>query len=261
MDKMETLWQDLRFAGRMLRKSRGFTVIALVTLAVGIGANTIMFSVVNAMLFRPLHVKKPDQLVHCGIRNFGFFTYAMYINVRDDNPVFSDLIAHNYGSCRGTWVQGDVVKHMDLMYVSTNYFAALGAAPAYGRSFLSEEERYGAEPVVVLSYPTWQRQGADPKIVGQYVNINARPCRIVGVAPKGFTGTSAGGPDLWLPLGAFGRVDHYDEERPTGRRQAIWDYPPIVLVGRLKNGLDLPAAEARLQALSRPAVQTGHRGG
>jgi len=247
---MNTLWQDLRFAGRMLRKSPGFTGIALITLAIGIGANTIMFSVVNALLFRPMHVKKPDQLVHCGIHNFGFITYAMYADMRDDNPVFSDLIAHNNGACRGTWVQGDVARHMDLMYVSTNYFSALGVAPAYGRTFLPEEERYGAEPVVVLSYPTWQRQGADPGIVGQFVHINARPCRVVGVAPKGFTGTAAGGPDLWLPLGACGLVDHYDEERPTGRRRAIWDYPPVVLVGRLKPGLDMLAAEARLQALT-----------
>jgi predicted permease len=248
---MTSLWQDFRFAGRMLRKSPGFTAIALVTLAVGIGANTIMFSVVNTLLFRPLHVKKPGQLVHCGIRNFGLITYAVYADMRDDNPVFSDLIAHNYGSCRGTWVRGDVVKHMDLMYVSANYFSALGVAPAYGRTFLPEEERYGAEPVAVLSYRTWQRQDADRRIVGQYVRINARPCRIVGVAPKGFTGTAAGGPDLWLPLGAFGLVDHYDEERPTtDRRRAIWDYPLVMLVGRLQPGLDLPAAEARLQALA-----------
>jgi predicted permease len=247
---METLWQDFRFAGRMLKKSPGFTAIALVTLAIGIGANTIMFSVVNALLFRPLHVKEPDRLVYCGIRNFGFFTYPMYTDMRDDNPVFSDLVAHNYGSYRGTWVQGDVVKHMDLLYVSANYFSTLGVAPAYGRTFLPEEERYGAEPVVVLSYGTWQRQGADPRMVGQYANINARPCRIVGVAPKGFTGTAAEGPDLWLPLGACGLVDHYDEERPTGRRRTIWDYPALMLVGRLKPGLDMPMAEAHLQALA-----------
>jgi predicted permease len=247
---MTAWWQDLRFAGRILRKAPGFTAIALITLAIGIGANTIMFSVVNAMLFRPVHVKKPDQLVYCGIRNYGILTYTMYAEIRADNPVFSDLMAHNYGSCRGTWVRGDVVRHMDLMYVSANYFSALGVAPAYGRTFLPEEERYGAEPVVVLSYRTWERQGADPRIVGQYANINARPCRIVGVAPKRFTGTAAGGPDAWLPLGAFGLVDHYDEERPTGRRRAIWDYPAVMLLGRLKPGLDLPAAEARLQALA-----------
>ncbi|UCD52467.1 MAG: ABC transporter permease [Phycisphaerales bacterium] len=247
---MATLWQDIRYGLRMLRKSPGFTAIALVTLAIGIGANTIMFSLVDALLFRPMHVKDPDRLVHCGIRNFGFITYPMYVDMRDDNPVFSDLIALNYGSRRGTWVQGDVVRHMNLTYVSTNYFSALGVTPAYGRTFLPAEERYGAEPVAVLSYQTWQRLGADPQIVGQYAHINAQPCRIVGVAPKGFTGTAAGGPDLWLPLGAHGLVDHYDEERPTGRRRVIWDYPPVLLVGRLKDGLDLPAAEARLQALA-----------
>jgi predicted permease len=247
---MTTLWQDLRYAVRMLRKSPGFTAIALLTLAVGIGANTIMFSVVNALLLRPAHVKEADRLVCCGIRDFGFINYMMYADMRDNNPVFSDLIAHNWGYCRGTWVRGDVVRDMNLMYVSTNYFSALGVAPAYGRTFRPEEERYGAEPVVVLSYRTWQRQGADPGIVGQYVNINARPCRIVGVAPQGFTGTAAVGPDLWLPLGAYGLVDHYDEPPPTGRSREIWEYPPVLLVGRLKPGLDMRTAEVRLQALA-----------
>jgi predicted permease len=233
----------------MLWKHPGFTGIALIILAVGIGANTIMFSVVNALLFRPMHVKEPERLVHCGIRDFGLITYDMYADMRADNPAFSELIAHNYGSCRGTWVQGEVVRHMNLMYVSANYFSALGVAPVYGRAFLPAEEPYGAEAVVILSYPTWQRLGADPKIVGQQVFINAAACRVVGVAPKGFTGTAARGPEAWLPLGAFGLVDHYDEERPTGRRRAIWDYPAVMLVGRLRDGLDMAAAEARLGVL------------
>jgi putative ABC transport system permease protein len=257
---MTTWWQDLHYAGRMLRKSRGFTAIALITLAIGIGANTIMFSVVNALLFRPLHVKKPEQLVYCGIRNFGLMTYTMYTSIRDDNPVFSDLIARNFLVCGGTWVQGDITRHMTLTYVSANYFSALGVAPAYGRAFLPEEEPYGAEPVVVLSYPTWQRLGADPGIVGQYANINARACRIVGVAPKGFTGTAAQGPDLWLPLGAFGAVDHYDEERPAADKgRDIWDYPFVTLVGRLRSGLDLAATDARLQALA-PRIKDSNPG-
>ena len=247
---MGTLWQDVRYGLRILRKAPGFTAIALVTLAVGIGANTIMFNLVDALMFRPLHVKEPDRLVYCGIRKFGYFDYPMYTDMRDDNPVFSDLIALNYGSRRGTWVQGDAVKRMHLTYVSANYFSALGVTPAYGRAFLPEEERNGAELVVVLSYPTWQRLGADPGIVGQYAQINAKSCRIVGVAPKGFTGMAAGGPDLWLPLGAHGPVDHYNEEPPTGRRRRIWDYPGLMFVGRLRDGLDMPAAEARLQALA-----------
>lgn len=246
---MKTLWQDVRYGMRMLGKSPGFTAIALVTLAIGIGANTIMFSVVDAMMFRPMHVKEPDRIVYCGIRDSGFITYAMYAEMRRDNPAFSDLVAHNQGGGRSTWVRGDAVKQMDLMYVSSNYFSALGVAPAYGRTFLAEEELYGAEPVVVLSYETWRKEGGDPGIVGQYVQINSRLCRIIGVAPKGFTGTAADGPDLWLPLGAHGPVAHYNEERPTGRRAAIWDYPALMMLGRLKPGLDMPAAEARLQTL------------
>lgn len=247
---MGTLWRDVKYGFRMLAKNPGFTAIALVTLAVGIGANTIMFSVVNALLFRPMHVKEPDRLVHCGIRDFGLITYAMYSDVRDDNPVFSDLIAHNYGYCRGTWVQGNIVRHMDVMYVSANYFSALGVAPAYGRTFLPDEERYGAEPVVILSHDIWKALGADPNLVGQQVFINAAPCRVVGVAPKRFTGTTVDGPDIWMPLGAHGVVDHPDEERPEGRRRAIWDYPPVMMIGRLKPGLDRVGAEARLQALA-----------
>ena len=246
---MGTLWQDIRYGFRMLWKHPGFTAIALIILAVGIGANTIMFSVVNSLLFRPMHVKEPERLVHCGIRDFGLITYDMYADIRGDNPAFCELIAHNYGSCRGTWVQGEVVRHMDLMYVSANYFSALGVTPAYGRAFLPAEERYGAEAAAILSYPTWQRLGADPKIVGQHVFINAAACRVVGVAPKGFTGAAAAGPDLWLPLGAFGLVDHYDEERPTGRRRAIWDYPAVMLIGRLRDGLDMASAEAQLGML------------
>jgi predicted permease len=235
---------------RMLGKSPGFTAIALITLAVGIGANTIMFSVVDAMMFRPMHVKEPDRIVYCGIRDYDMIvTYAMYAEMRQDNPAFSDLVAHNQGGGRGTWVRGDAVKQMDLMYVSSNYFSTLGVAPTYGRTFLPEEELYGAEPVVVLSYETWRKEGSDPGIVGQYVQINSRLCRIIGVAPKGFTGTAADGPDLWLPLGAHGPVAHYNEERPTGRRAAIWDYPALMMLGRLKPGLDMPAAEARLQTL------------
>ena len=251
---MGTIWQDVRYGFRMLRKNPGFTAIALITLAIGIGANTIMFNLVDALMFRPLHVKEPDRLVCCGIRNFGFFDYPMYVDMRDDNPVFCDLIAHNYGSADATWVQGGTVRHVSPMYVSTNYFSALGVRPVYGRAFLPEEERRGAEPVVVLSYRTWQRQGADPGIVGQYVCLNAAQCKVIGVAPKRFTGTTSVGPDLWLPLGTYGLIEYYNQDRPTGRRRTIWDHPPLELVGRLKPGLDMVAAEGRVQALA-PRLQ------
>ncbi len=194
----------------MLRKHPGFTAIALITLAIGISANTIMFSVVNMFMFRPMQVKDPDRLVYCGRRGISGFHYEDYTDIRDDNPAFRDLIALSSMRRRGTWLQGAVVKQMFIMYASANYFSALGVDPIHGRTFLPEEERHGAEPVVVLSHRTWQELGGDPDVVGQSAYINAKLCRIIGVAPKGFTGTTLEGPDIWLPLGAYGPVDRRD---------------------------------------------------
>jgi predicted permease len=235
---MNHFFNDLKYAVRMLRKKPGFTAIALITLAIGISANTVMFSVVNMLVFRPMQVKDPDRLVYCGMRARGAFLYEDYTEMRDDNPAFSDLIALSGMRNRGTWLQGTVVKQMFIAYTSANYFSALGVNPIHGRTFLPEEERHGAEPVVVLSHRTWQALGGDPDVVGQITHINAKPCRIIGVAPKGFTGTMLEGPDIWLPLGAYGPVD---------RRDRL--YPFIGLIGRLKPDLDMAAAEARLQVL------------
>jgi len=247
---MGTLWQDLRFAGRMLRKSPGFTAIALVTLAIGIGANTIMFSVVNVLLLRPTLVKDPDQLVLCKVRNaYGAFPYSAYVDMRDDNPAFSDLMAYDPGLNILTLVRGDVARRVYAMFVSANYFSFLGVSPAYGWTFLPEEERYGAEPVVVLSHRTWQRQGADPGIVGSQIAINDTFFRVVGVAPKRFTGTTILGPDLWLPLGSYGLVGHSGWEKPERMSSEFWNYPDVAPIGRLKPGLSISAAQARLQSL------------
>jgi len=246
---METLWQDVRYGFRMLRKKPGFTAIALVTLATGIGANTIMFSVVNTLLFRPLPVKEPDRLVRCEVGNSRIMPYASYVDLRDNNPVFSDLIAHNYGTQTATLVGDGVVRHVDPMYVSANYFTVMGVAPLYGRTFLPEEEPGGSEPVVILSYRTWQRLGAEPEIVGQYLRLNGEHCRIIGVAPKTFTGAAIIGPDLWLPLGTYGRVARCYRERREGEPDEVWHYPPSALVGRLKPGLGVLEAQARLQSV------------
>jgi predicted permease len=235
---MHTFLNDIKYASRRLAKNPGFTAIALITLAIGIGANTVMFSVVNMMVFRPMQVKDPDRLVYCGMRGFPFLRYEDYTDIRDDNPAFTDLIAvgRRYGS--GTWLQGAVVREMRIAYVSANYFSALGVAPIHGRTFLPEEERHGAEPVVVLSHRTWQALGGDPNVAGQVANINAQSCRMIGVAPEGFTGTMLLGPDIWLPLGAYGLVDRRNQP-----------YPLSELIGRLKPDLDMAAAEARLQVL------------
>jgi len=246
---VSTLINDLKYGLRMLAKRPGFTVIAVITLAVGIGANTIMFSVVNTLLFRPLPVKDPDRLVRCEFNELRLVFYAGYVYLRDNNRVFSDLIANSYyGGVPATMVRDGSVRQVAPMFVTANYFTALGMAPFYGRTFLPEEEVGGAEPVVVLSYRTWQRLGAEPEIVGEYVRINGALCRIIGVAPKTFTGTAVVSPDVWLPLGTGGLVRKYYREKPE-KPDEIWHYPPSVLVGRLKPGVSLSEAQAELQSM------------
>ncbi len=245
---MGTLWQDIRYGLRMLRKSPGFTAIALVTLAIGIGANTVMFSMVNTLALRPVQVQEADRLVGCGISD-RVCPYALYVDMRDANPVFAGLMAQSSVGTPVTLVQGNVTRQVSPMFVSANYFSLLGAALAYGRDFLPEEERDGAEPVAVLSYRTWERQGADPSIVDTQVAINGTFFRIVGVAPEGFTGTAIFAPDLWLPLGACGLAGHPGKEKPASMTSEDWDYPFLSMVGRLKPGLDMAAAEVQLQSL------------
>ncbi len=245
---MGTLWQDVRYGFRMLAKNPGFTAIALITVAIGIGANTIMFSVVNVLVFRPVLVKEPDRLAVCGIRD-GWCSYSAYVDLRDNNPAFIDLGAHGGDFSSVTLVQGNVPRQAGALFVSANYFSTLGVAPAHGRNFEPEEERYGAEPVAVLSYRTWERQGADPGIVGTQVAVSGTFFRVIGVAPKGFTGTAIVGPDLWLPLGTYGLVGHRGKDKPAQMEAEHWHYPPLSLIGRLRPGLDLVTAHAQFQSL------------
>ncbi|MHC4436155.1 MAG: ABC transporter permease [Planctomycetota bacterium] len=247
---MGTLWQDIRYALRMLRKSPGFTAIALVTLAIGIGANTIMFSVVNVLLFRPTQVKEPDRLVECHARNFlGGLPYTSYLDLQDDNQVFSDLVA--FGEIdEATLAQGSFTRRILYMHVSVNYFSTLGVKPALGRPFLPEEEKPGAQAVAVLSHHLWKRQGSDPDVLGKNMLLNGVPVHIVGVAPAGFMGTSLFGPDLWVSWGCYGRVKYrWMESDPE--RLARMQYPNggVKLIGRLKPGLSRSAAQTQLQAL------------
>ena len=250
---MITIWQDIRYGFRMLTKSPGFTAIALITLAIGIGANTIMFSVVNALVFRPVQVKESEKLVCCKIRNFGLgmMPYSAYQTIRDDSPVFSNLMVQDDGLGYVTLAHEETAGQVCRMFVSANYFSFLGVKPAFGRGFLPEEERQDAPSVTVLSYRAWQRLGADPEMVGQHVRVNSVSCEVIGVAPEGFTGVTHLGPDLWLPLGNFLRVVRLSRgvNRP-GKETSDWGYPGVVPVGRLKPGLSMSAAQAQLQALS-----------
>jgi predicted permease len=253
---MGTLWQDVRYGFRMLAKAPGFTAIALTTLALGIGANTIMFGVVNGVLLRPINVQDPDRLVGCFVRgkgySFGEFAYSSYLDARDNNSVFSDLMA--YSLRLAVLERGAVAKRGLTAFVSSNYFSSLGVAPLRGRAFRPEEEQPGSEPVVILSHRAWRRQGADPDIVGKEVRINGVPFQVVGVAPEGFTGVALAGPDFWMPLGVYGLLDGRPE--PEAADLSLDQrYPGLMLVGRLRGGVSMAVAQAHLDLLAAQLAQ------
>jgi len=249
---MGTILQDIRYGIRMLHKNPGFTSIALVTLAIGIGANTIMFSISDMLLLRhPRKVKAPEQLAFCAIQGAedSWFRYSEYLTLRDSGLAFSDLMAQaqDWGRAWHTiLVRGDSAWHAPASYVSVNYFSFLGVAPVLGRDFLPEEERPGSAPVVVLSHRCWQRLGSDPKLVGEFVSVNGTRCQVIGVTPEGFTGITFQSPDLWLPLGSYRTTSTWTRSM-KGRADA--EYPKLYLVGRLKPEVTMPVAQAQLQTL------------
>lgn len=242
---METLWQDIRYGIRMLRKSPGFTAIALLMLAIGIGANTTMFSVSDLLLLGGVKgVKKPEQLAYCAIQGAddSEFHYSEYQTLRDSGLAFSDVMAQTTFPNRVTLVYEGSARRVWTIYVSTNYFSFLGTAPILGRGFLAEEERQGSSPVAVLSYRCWQRMGSDPKLVGEFVSVNGTACQIVGVAPEGFNGVTRVGWDMWLPLGSVRTVHSLYRSRPNRELS-------LNVVGRLRPEMTMPVAQAQLQTI------------
>ena len=191
---METLLQDIRYGARMLMKNPGFMIVAVITLALGIGANTAIFSMVDAFLLRPLPVAEPAQITVLAFQqkqgNFlTQFSIADYRDIQNQTKeVFSDVFAWQFG-LDGLSVDGKADRIM-TNYVTGNYFSALGLKPALGRFILpAEGDVLGADPVMVLGYSYWQtRFGGDPGIVGRKVSVDGKPITIVGVAPKGFVG-------------------------------------------------------------------------
>jgi putative ABC transport system permease protein len=241
---MMTTWQDIRYGIRMLRKSPGFTAIALITLAIGIGANTVMFSISDMLLLRqPKRVKNAEQLAYCALQNaqFSWFRYSEYLTIRDSGLAFSDIIAQTIDGW-DTLVYENSAREVKTNYVSTNYFSVLGVTVLYARGFLPQEERKGSAPVVVLSYRCWRRMGSNPRLIGQFVSINGTDCQVVGIAPKDFTGVTINGPDLWLSLGSYWKVDKSVRQKPSRE-------PWLEIVGRLRPGLTMRLGQAQLQTL------------
>jgi hypothetical protein len=183
---MDTLIQDLRYGLKQLWKSKGVTIVAIVSLAVGIGANSVIFSLVNSLLLRPRAVANPDQLVelYTGDRNQPYQTcsYPSYLDLRDHNDVLSGLAA--YGIRQFKLDDGNQVEQIWGEAVSGDYFDVLGVPAFKGRTFFAEEDSApGQHPVVVVGHALWQRRfNSDPELVGKTITINNQPLTIIGIA-------------------------------------------------------------------------------
>jgi predicted permease len=249
---MWNLLREARFGARMHRKNPGFTFAAVAVLALGIGANTSIFSLVNAFLLKPLLIHNPAELVGCYSRDtrkpdYRAFSYPDYAELRENSSVFTSLLAHNMAMVGLS--EGDTTRRVFADIVSANYFTTFGVPLFQGRSFTPAEERpASAIPVVIVSYQYWKKTGADPQELGKTLRINGRIYTVVGIAAEGFTGTTALiSPELYLPLGVYESAINDFEGR--GRALAR-DNHALILVGRLRPSVSRRSAEALLATVA-----------
>jgi predicted permease len=250
---MSTIWQDLRYAFRVLRKSPGFTIVVVLSLALGIGANTAIFSIVNAYLLRPMPVDNPGRLVAVYFtapqlgKELEGFSYPDLLDYRKQNTGLADIMG-------STGIPLSMTEGADpeLIWgeiVTGNYFSGLGVHPVVGRGFLPEEDRApGQKPVCVLNYNFWKhRFQEDPKIVGRTIKINDHPLTVVGVAPHGFLGTTLFNfvPDVWVPAMMQQTVEPAYGNYLEGR-----DNRWISARARLKPGVSIKQAESALNVVA-----------
>ena len=243
---MEALWQDLRYGWRGLRANLGFTLVAVLSLALGVGANTAVFSLVDAVLLRPLPVERPDQLIalttvdHHGDGYPHGLSYADLTDYRKMDNVFAGLAV--FAPVPLSLTSGGASERVWGVIAAGNYFELLGVKPILGRAFRPDDDRApGASPVAVISHGFWQRRfGADPGAVGRTVSLNGHAFTIVGIAPEGFVGTEViFAPDVWVPVMMHGEVlpgsDNLLTTRPAHNFRAL---------GRLRPGVSLAQAQA-----------------
>ncbi|HET9531753.1 MAG TPA: ABC transporter permease, partial [Blastocatellia bacterium] len=246
---MEHLLQDIRYGARMLLRKPVFTLVAMATLALGIGANTAIFSVVNAVLIRSLPYAEADRLVivrESVGKQPGGVAYPNYLDWREQNEVFEDLAA--YSATDFNLVAGGQAERVDGEVVSDNYFPLLGVRAAHGRTFLAEENATrGTHPVIMLSHGCWQRRfEGDPSIIGKDVKLNEASYTVVGIMPEGFQGISARA-EVWIPMMmrdvAWPQTAKYDF---IGNRDIHWHR----VLGRLKPGVTLEHAQTNMEAIA-----------
>lgn len=247
---MTTLLQDVRYAIRLLLKSPGFTLVAVLTLALGIGANTAVFSVVNALILRPLPVERPNELVFLENARYGpSQSFPNYKDLRDRNQTFAGLVGYRMSPME---LETDHGAERIWGYLATgNYFDVLGVKPAMGRFFNQKDDlNPGASPYAVLSYGAWQaRFGGDPAIVGKTIRINRLPYTVFGVAPSDFHGTELFyWPEVWLPMMMEPRI----ESQSWLDNRSTWN---TFVLGRLKPNVTSAQAEANLNSLAAQMIR------
>jgi len=253
---LEDLAQDLRFGMRMLRKNPTFALLAIFTLALGIGATSAIFSLVSAMLLRPLPVSHPEQLAAMYARvpekMASDWSYPQYRQLRESG-IYQGLAAQTDLDLSVT-----IGKRAELIWanlVSENYFTVLGMKPALGRVFEASDDRgRGSDPIVVLSYDCWQRRFAeDPNVIGRKILINSNPFLVVGVAPQGFHGSRLMGywAEMWVPLMTYAQVMPGSEGLLEQQNN-----PWLLLIGRMQPGMTLVQAQERTAAF---ALQMGQK--
>jgi predicted permease len=247
--------RDLKFAFRQLFKSPAFTISAVTVLALGIGVNTAVFTLVNTLFFAPPTYAKPHEVVQLfsqdkkDPKKFRGFSYPAYLDIREQNTAFSDVMGFNLALI-GLGQKGDTRRAFSAI-VTSNYFSVLGVPLARGRAFLPEEEIPGHNrPVAIASYSYWQKHGLDPNVLGSQVFINGRAFTIVGITPKGFVGTmQILSPEVWLPMSVYDQVanDFRSENRTTiDDRKGT----QLRIMGRLRPGLTADAAKPELAGLA-----------
>ena len=250
--------QDLRYAVRLLRRNPLFALTAVLSLAIGIGANTTIFTIANALLFKPPPgVADASRLVDVGRsqdgQGFDNGSYPNYLDIRARNTVFSGIYAYRLGpepmSLRGK----DGAERIYGEMVSTNYFNVLGTPPHIGRLFTSDDsEQPAATPLAVLSHRFWMRRfNGDPAIVGQTLVLNGRPFMVIGVTPEGFHGTTVLTSDLWVPVNMVGELASRLPPAILTSRESAW----LVMGARLKPGVTVGQAQAELANIGRALEQ------
>jgi len=254
--RVSMLWQDLRFAARLYARTPGVSIVALVTLALGVGANAAIFSFADALLFRPLPIRQPDRvmaLFHVArgdATSFSSFSQPDYVDFRDGTTLFDGLAARS--ALDIDLGEGDGLERVTGEIVSANYFDVVGVRLAAGRTFTPDEDRTpGTHPVAIISHALWQRRfGGDPRAVGGTLRVDGRAFTIIGVTPAAFRGLDVyQSPDVWVPLMMYEQVMPWMTafgEPLFANRTTHW----LDLVGRLRDGVTPTEAQAALQTIA-----------